>query len=93
MFEKEKKEVTFFHGRDYDYQKAVSAEFQKETIRRAGLRFIFLGSSTALGFGLSAEQFWQMMVRKFGFSSSQAYRTEVIMLEDSMTTPGTQRWI
>ena len=40
-----------------------------------------------LGFPLEAEQMWQLMERKFGFTSTDLHRTEVAIFDDSLLDP------
>ena len=41
----------------------------------------------ALGFPLEADEMWQLMERKFGSSSTEVYKTEVRISDDSLASP------
>ena len=60
---------------------------REPTSANLATRLIVLGSSMTLGFPLEAEQMWQLMERKFGFTSTEAHRTEVAVFDDSLLNP------
>ena len=77
----------FFENRDASYHDAVTADFLAKELPSRATRLILGGSSVALGFTLEAEQMWQLMERRFGFSRTDLHRTEVAIFDDSLMNP------
>ena len=77
----------FIDSRDASYHDAVTARFLVKESQSLASRLIVLGSSVTLGFTLEAEQMWQLIERKFGFSSIDTHRTEVAIFDDSLMNP------